>query len=436
MLPAGRRSRSTVLAASTARRRVCATTAAVAAVTAITLVAPTAGASIPVVSTTTSSAPAASIDLGDPRSLAGTTAEPYTFVSTPDLFNTDLGSVKRLPTYRGGPDSWNATYARSVRHVLDTMAAERPQDVLVAGDLVEGHWGIDTRNTRTFGPVGSTGQRTTALKRAARFYYREWRDRFDARGLTVHAALGDHEIGDNPWRGQTRTIAFKRKTVALRKRLFADTLVRSHHYPTHPKGPASRTAYAELLAPEVLMVTVDVFDQTDRDVRIRLDHQQLRWLDQVLAFADRAGVDWVMVQGHTPVLGPVPSRGSSDLFVERRARSPFWRTMARHDVDLYLSGEVHETSVTRADGITQIAHGGLFGFGLTSYLLGQVQGPVMGLQVKDFRTRIDKRTRLWQTDTSKSPPGRVHFGAPRVRGSLLLSADGSVLSAAGKLRPR
>ena len=68
-------------------------------------------------------------------------------------------------------------------------------------------------------------------------------------------------------------------------------------------------------------MTLDEFERTRTDVRRRPDRRQLAWLDRVLTQAQDRGTDWIVVQGHLPVLGPVRSRGSSDLFVEGRERS-------------------------------------------------------------------------------------------------------------------
>jgi len=357
-----------------------------------------------------------------------------TFVSSPDLFNTDLGSVRRIAP-RARVDSWNQRYAAAVDVVMDSIEGERPDDVLVAGDLVEGHWGIDDARTGIFGRITDPTSRRRALERAARFYYDQWADRFDRRGLTVHAALGDHELGDDGWEKPDAGSRFKLATLALRKRLFAERMVDPHRYPLHPSGPAARTAYAERLAPEVLLVTLDEFERTDRGVRLRPDRRQLAWLDRVLRGARRDGVDWIVVQGHLPVLGPVRARGSSQLFVEGGQRSALWRTLARYDVDLYLAGEVHATTARSAQGVTQITHGGLFAYGLTSYLVGQVDGDRLRLRLKDFRARVGRDgPRLWQTQTSRGGPARITYRRdPPVRGTMTLAADNRILERSGLL---
>jgi hypothetical protein len=44
----------------------------------------------------------------------------------------------------------NDVYERAVDVILDEVEAEQPDSVLVAGDLVEGRWGLDVDGTGTF----------------------------------------------------------------------------------------------------------------------------------------------------------------------------------------------------------------------------------------------------------------------------------------------
>ena len=108
-------------------------------------------------------------------------------------------------------------------------------------------------------------------------------------------------------------------------------------------------------------MTLDVFSRTRGRVVAEVDPAQLRWVRGVLREARRADVDWVVVQGHTPVLGPVRQTGSSGLMYRGGRGSALWRTLVRRDVDLYLAGEVHDVTAIRDRGVTQVSHGGLFG---------------------------------------------------------------------------
>lgn len=370
----------------------------------------------------------------------------YRFLSSPDFMNADLADLSRLRNWRPSmPNSWNSSYASTIDTILDTFESEAPQDVLVAGDLVNGHWGgHDT--TGIFGPTNTPQQRVLATKRAADFYFSRWRRLFDARDLPVYAAVGDHDIGDNPWRGgrDPEQARFKREHQGVFKSSFFRKVVRPSHVSDRPAGPAHDTAYATYLSPEVLLVTVNVFQRTRDNVIPELDRAQLAWLDRTLAAGERRGTDWIVVQGHVPVLKPVRSHGSSAIYYKGGAKSPFWRTMAKHHVDLYLHGEVHEVSVRRADGITQVSHGGTVGmpsprgYGATNYLLGEVFGDTMWLRDNLFTpTMVDFSHQLWQLGGKSHRPvahKRISSVAPAI-GHLVLTRDNQLVYSDGALIP-
>ncbi len=391
-------------------------------------------------------APAAATASAQPTAAASAAASAerappdYRFVSSPDFLNMDLADLTGLPTWSPGlPTGTSPQHERALDVVLEGIAAEQPDDVLVAGDLVEGHWGLDDAGTGLFGPVATERQQRRAVVRAARSYYPAWVARFAEHGLPVpHTAVGDHELGDNPWlRRSPGYPGFRWRKVELFRRLYADALVAPHGYAAHPaSGPARRTAYATALDPEVLLVTLDVFSRTRGRVVAEVDPAQLRWVRGVLRAAQRAGVDWVVVQGHTPVLGPVRQTATSGLMYRGGGGSALWRTLVRRDVDLYLAGEVHDVTAIRDRGVTQVSHGGLFGYGGTSYLVGEVRGDELSLVARRFTSQVDGTERIWQTDTRKGQPlDLVYDPDPPVVGEMTLTAGGRASGRSGLLAP-
>jgi hypothetical protein len=375
----------------------------------------------------------------------------YTFLSSPDFLNFDLGDVSSAKGYeRGNPNSTNASYSAAVNYVINTFKATGAQDYLVAGDLTNGHWGQDKLGTGNFGPTFNETTRVAAVKEAARVYYSKWMSRFKSRSMDIHAAIGDHEIGDNPWKSSTWYPRFKQRNLDVFKDAFTNLIVNrqlnSDSY-SHPYGPAAGTAYSTFLTPEVFLVTMDVFQKTSDDVIFRIDDQQLGWLDRQLTKAEDLGVDWIIVQGHNPALGPVRQKSSSGGMMLRGANSAFWKTMARHHVDLYLCGEVHDVTAIHDDasGITQISHGGLFWAGLTSYLTGTVSsdGATMDLRVNRFDFTAerpapsspsnDPTKRLWQTWMPSMVPIGVTFSNPHETGTMTITKTGKVLERSGEL---
>ena len=376
----------------------------------------------------------------------------YRFISYPDYLNQDVADLAagRRETFtdpRTGnvANSTNSAYEEALDRVLAEIASHGASDLLVAGDLMEGRWGRDDSEAGVFGPVGTERQRLAATRLAANTYYPAWSDRLVERGLVPFPALGDHEIGDNPWR---RTgdpwVDFKRRYVPRFKRLFARHLLTRPNgewrFTDRPsKGQARDTAYAARLDRNVLLVTIDPFTRRRGDVRVRIDRAQLSWLRGVLREARQEAVPWVIVQGHTPITGPVRHRNSSTLSYQGGTSSTLWRTMVRGGVDVYFCGEVHDQTVTARDGIVQVAHGSLFYRGEASYILGQATARRLVLENRQFRGTMDFSDRLWTTSRLGAPGSVSYADPPLVTGTLdaLRTPNGGIRiqAATGILRP-
>ncbi len=401
---------------------------------------------------------------GHPSARADEPDPDYTFVSHPDFTNADIGDTTQSPLWEeGDPNGINDSYRAGVTTVIDTMLSERPDSVLVDGDLVDGHWGQDVDQTGIFGPVVTDQQKRAAVTAAGDLYYSQWWARLKTLGQAavdagtiaanpqVHAALGDHDIGDNPWSGGADA-DFKRSAVPTYRAAWARYATRlpadqggGYRYGDHPAaGEHTDTAYATYLSPDILLVTVDVFRRTDTGVDLSVRGDQLRWLDAVLQRADDQGVRWVVVQGHVPVLFPVRARYSSRLRLARGADSAFWKTLVRHKVDLYLCGEVHDTTARTRGGVMQICHGGAFVHGESSYLVGRFFGDQLQLTVKDMVSGAISADpgRLWET-AAKRPVGEVNYpvdpdtglGRTTVGGTMTLTSSNTMLDATGNLEP-
>lgn len=365
----------------------------------------------------------------------------YSFLSSPDFLNNDVADVRGAPGYRpGAPNSYNALYDRSLKTVLATFAAERVRDLLVAGDLVEGHWWIDTAETGTFGSLDTHTQRTRVVRNAAHTYYDAWERRLRAHGLRPFPAVGDHDIGDNPWHRYKRIFRQKHALVPAFKRAFGQELLRDAAgrpvFRDRPAGPAKHTAYAYRPHREVQLVTVDVFERTRTNVKARLDRRQLAWVERVLRTARADGVDWIVVQGHTPVVGPVRvSDNSSGMLYEGGRSSAFWRLLKKYDVNAYLAGEVHAITASMDGGVAQIVHGGTFVNGGTNYLRFDVSRSRLRVVARQFRANFINRTQLWGMDERRGGPELLLYRAhPPVVGTLDLTRDHRMVRRTGLLR--
>jgi hypothetical protein len=374
--------------------------------------------------------------------LAEETPEPYTFISMPDFLNADIGDTRASSRWEpGDPNSINASYRLALDVVLDEVQAEAPSTVLVAGDLVEGHWGVDVENTGIFGPTSTFEQKKQAVSRAGDLYYSQWKKRFTERGLTVFPAVGDHEIGDNPWPSN----GFKRRAFHTFKSVWAKHFAGTR-YPLRPVGtPWEKTAYAVYLTPDVLLVSVDVFvripdngDSNTGGVTASVRGGQLAWLDGLLASTT---AKHVIVQGHTPVLGPVRLARSSGLMHEGGGESPFWQTLERHDGRIlnivYLCGEVHDVTAHAEGGVIQIAHGNgiIAGSGPFNYLEGRVYPDRLELEVKRIaRLSLDDSAKLWATSWKRPPIGVSYAPGATTTGTAVIGDDG-IRTLTGEFEP-
>jgi len=360
-------------------------------------------------------------------------------LSSPDFLNADVGNLRRGPGFWNPHRSANSTspaYERAIDHVLDDWQRQQPDAVLVAGDLVDGRWGRDPEHTGNFGPVDDAAHRAAAARLAAETYYPQYLRRFRDHHLDLYPAAGDHEYGDNPWTTSKRRLApvFQEEFAHY----FTRTASGRPRFRDHPTGPHAGTAYAFRPAPDVQVVTIDPFDIAPDHARIRVDRQELRWLAGVLAQAQRDGVRWTIVQGHVPILEPVRSRGSSELHYPGGARSRLWRLFERYGVDIYLCGEVHDTTATTQDGIVQLAHGGAFQFGLTTYALLDIHDDRIDVTLRDYAVKVrDARdhSRLWETVRSGLRKWVRVDPDPVTIGTLTLNWSGQVTARTGILLP-
>ena len=359
----------------------------------------------------------------------------YTFASIPDFMNADIGDVSGRPNWTGGYNSTNASYERAVDAVLSNLASHNPDDVYVAGDLVEGHWGQDIDNTKIFGPCDTDDNRREAIRKAGNFYYSEWKKYFTRNGINinnVYPAVGDHEIGDNGW----PIDSFKFKNIPTFKDTFADNFIKGR-FTRRPFGtPFEDTSYITTLAGgRVVLLSLDVFAKWEDGVHATVVGGHLDWVKKVLATTTPNQL--VIVQGHTPVLGPVRLSGSSGLMLEGGKNSGLWQAMTEAGVDFYFAGEVHDNTVrTAASGPIQISHGGLIAYNSSRYMIGKWydDGSIIFQTYRFPNAWSDRDNRMWQTSDRRPPIKVVYPDPPYVAGGMKVQ-NGQIVYAVGDMQP-
>lgn len=291
----------------------------------------------------------------------------WTFVSIPDFLNVDT-------------DFPQPGWEESLDYILQSIKSENPEFVLVPGDLIMGHWdGLEANDS-------------VSIYNYANDYYSNWKARFDKHGLKYYTAIGDHDIGDNPWRSSRKYQAVKHY-----KRAFRTHLKMPDNGPEEMKGTAFWWKYEN-----VLFISVDVFESgsgKEGNIVPGVTGEQLSWLESVLKAHET--VEHIFIMGHTPVLGPVRKWSSSGLMLNGGRKSQFWQLMNTYNVDAYLCGEVHAVTCTYEDDIMQVAHGGLIGYNQTvNYLVVTVTSNKIYMQIKEIDL-LPSGNFLWQTKDNR-----------------------------------
>lgn len=306
--------------------------------------------------------------------------QPWRFASMPDFLNVDTDYPQ---------DGWED----SLSFILKSVKAEEPDFVVIPGDLVMGHWHRD-----------DIKQGIAGIEYYAGRYYPAWKARMKAHGLKWYAAVGDHELGDNPWKYEGA-----RENVAAYRQAFRKYLQMPLNGPEHLQGTAFWWRHKN-----VLFISVDVFEEGESEqgcIRTGVTGKQLDWMKQVLE-ANR-DAQHTIVMGHAPCLGPVRKWSSSGLMIIEGRESPLWKMMADYGVDLYLCGEVHAMTCTERDGVQQIAHGGLIGYNeRTNYLLVEVYDNRLELTLKEIDV-LPSGHKLWQSGRNR-PLEKVDI-APEIK---------------------
>jgi len=313
----------------------------------------------------------------------------FSFTSFPDLFN------------------WNIQYPQTgweqaVDWFLTGMKKEGPAFSLNAGDIMDARWWSNPEEVR---------QQTAK-------YWGGFRKRFTHKDIKLYIAPGDHEYGDDQ---------------GLRKMhltpVFAEQFTKIFDMPRN--GPSHMKGLAYSFVKENLaVITVNTFEDAGNRMSMTVSGKQLDWLEEQLEmYRDK---QFVIVQGHVPVVGPVRSRNSSANMLEGGTKSAFWKMMVEHGVDVYLCGEHHRITVKRHDGIWQIVHGALWGTQTDlNYLRGSVWPDRLELELFRFDVEYGGRKLTDQHPHrgSDSPWSKVAItevtrrNGPRSVGKLIIQAQ-------------
>ena len=266
----------------------------------------------------------------------------FRFTSFPDLFN------------------WNIKYPQpgweeAVDWFLVGMKKEGPAFSLHAGDIMDARWWSSEEEVRN-----GTNE-----------YWAGFRKRFEDKDIQLYVAPGDHEYGDDQ--------GLRKMHLAP---VFAEQFVTIFDMPRN--GPPHKKGLAYSFAHENLaVISVDTFEDAGDRMSITVSGKQLEWFkEQLEKYKDK---DFVIVQGHVPVVGPVASQNSSANMLEGGTESGFWKALVDGGVDVYFCGEHHRITAKQHDGVWQVVHGALWGTQMDlNYLRGSVWPDKLELELLRF----------------------------------------------------
>ncbi len=332
-----------------------------------------------------------SIIIITPSLISAQNNKPVKFVSFPDFFNFDI------------PYPWPG-YDTAVNYFLNQVKSEKPNFVLVDGDLVNGHWWDSPKCVEHMGTI----------------YYSGWVKRMQDHGLKYYTAVGDHELGDDPWPKQ------KLELIPHLEDVYRKYLKMPLNGPENKKGLAYYVREGSLL-----VITVETFEVIDDSMHIAVVGEQLEWFKKVLE--SHKDAKFKIVQGHVGIWGDIKSRSSSRLMLAGGKNSEFYKVMKDNDVDIYLAGEFHDVTVLESDGIWQIVHGSSWGREIVDaedYLTGEVKDDELILNMK--RIYMDAQgDYMWNINKDKGPREIVKINeksiknGPEVTGTITIKKTGN-----------
>lgn len=311
------------------------------------------------------------------------------FTSVPDIFNWNISNPQ---------PGWEDT----LDWFFDRLQDEGPDFTLVAGDIMDARWWDDADQVR----------------RKTEQYWGGFNKRFEDRNMTVYVAPGDHEYGDDG--------GLARGDIA---RAFGEEFTRQMGMPRN--GPAEHAGRSFFVRQgNLLVITLDTFEDAGERFAYTVGDAQLQWMEEVLT--DHKDAQFVIVQGHLPIVGPVESKNSSASMLKDGVESGLWKLMVKHEVDIYLCGEHHRITVKKRDGIWQIVHGALWGTQTDlNYMRGSVNDDRLTLELIEFDVTYSggyigdhpHRPATNRPRENVSLADKTKEEGPRVTGTLVLQAE-------------
>ncbi|GAB1308871.1 hypothetical protein KH5_15540 [Urechidicola sp. KH5] len=237
--------------------------------------------------------------------------------------------------------------------------------ITIPGDIVSGHW-YNKKFVKRFTSEPKFTNYTTSqvVAEACKRSFGGLKQLIHNSGYEhLLVAVGDHEIGDNPW-GKGKEVV---KHIPTFREEFGKVFTKDvngnsrftekiGNAPARPIGTIYEHTSNSVQYKNVLFITLDMFRFDDENTVLGnqgvvsgdITGEHLAWLTLVLKEAQAIkSIDHIVVQSHLPIIYPVRKYASSGMLVDDRESEKILDLFRTYNVDLYLAGEVHMNTLTK-----------------------------------------------------------------------------------------
>jgi len=294
----------------------------------------------------------------------------WRFINVPDYHNAE-GFSRNIP-------SREQRIEKQTQQFKQMKERHGGELIIMPGDCNSGHW-YRKKYLKQFKshPDYTNYNTEQVVLEASRLCYDGVWDMVHKGGYdNFLMAVGDHELGDNPWRKGSEVV----NQIAAFRQGFANTFTldkngKSRFTKKIGKALARpvETIYEHtsnaVQYKNVLFVTLDMFRFDAKDKILGgegvicgdITGKHMEWFESVLSEAQNlSSIKHIVVQSHLPIIYPVRKYASSGMLVEKNESEKILDVLRKYNVDLYLAGEVHMNTVTRdpkSDLIQLVARG-------------------------------------------------------------------------------
>ena len=309
---------------------------------------------------------------------AETEYESWRFINIPDYHNAE-GFVN---VWDKAPEGYASQREKRIADQTELFKQMKERHggelIILPGDCNGGHWYRNKylKQFRSFTDYAEYDTRQVIIESSRLCYQGLWDIVHNGGYENFLMAVGDHELGDNPWNKGSEVV----NHIETFRQGFANTFTLDKNGKSrfnskigsalpHPVGTIYEHTSNAVQYKNVLFVTLDIFRYDAEDmvlgdegvIKGDITGKHMEWFESVLSEAQNIqSIKHIVVQSHLPIIYPVKKYASSGMMVDQNDSEKILDVMRKYNVDLYLAGEVHMNTVTKdpkSDLIQLVARG-------------------------------------------------------------------------------